>query len=148
MSTPIPWVEKYRPSTVSQVRGEYTSIAKLASLSMPHLIFHGPSGTGKTSMAKAVATKIAKETIEVNASDYNGIDTIRNTIQSFCNIQISGLKIVILDECDWLSYDAQRALKNIIEKHSQSTRFILLCNNIQRLTSGLISRCVRFTIPA
>lgn len=143
-----PWIEKYRPTDSQSVLGNHSFLLSLTKQSIPHCIFHGESGTGKTSMAKAICSEIAHKYIEVNASDYNGIDTIRNTIQNFCTVKSSGLKVIILDECDWLSYDAQKALRNLIERHSKTTRFILLCNMTQRLISGLMSRCMRFTFPS
>lgn len=142
------WTEKYRPKNIYEVYGEHEFLNSLITESLPHLIFVGPSGTGKTSQAEAICKKIAKEYINENCSDYNGIDTIRNKIQRFCTLKISGLKCIILDEADFLSYDAQRALRNLIEYHSSTTRFIILCNNLQKLIDGLQSRCMRFTFPA
>jgi len=120
---------------------------------MPHLLFHGPPGTGKTSCMIAIAkelhgaTNYKHMTLELNASDDRGINVVRDQIKSFCSTQqlmSRGIKLVILDECDSMTSAAQFALRRIVEKYSKTTRFCLICNYVAKVIPALQSRCTRF----
>lgn len=119
---------------------------------LPHLLFYGPPGTGKTSTILAVAkqiygSKAAQMTLHLNASDDRGIGVVRNNIQEFASTRrlfSSGFKLVVLDECDAMTKDAQFALRRVIEKYASSTRFCLICNYVNKIIPALQSRCTRF----
>ena len=120
---------------------------------MPHLLFHGPPGTGKTSCMVAIAKELhgannyKHMTLELNASDDRGINVVRDQIKSFCSTQqlmSRGVKLVILDECDSMTSAAQFALRRIVEKYSKTTRFCLICNYVAKVIPALQSRCTRF----
>ena len=142
------WVEKYRPSTLDEmvlapeVLESFKEIT--AKQQIPNLLFSGNAGIGKTSLAKVIAKSIIKEAqyVYINASDENGIDTIRQTVTSFAKTRslTGNLKIVILDEVDGLTIDAQRALRNTMEEYSSTTRFILTANYHHRVINPLQSR--------
>ena len=142
------WIEKYRPSQLSDlvVSDENKRIiSKFESDDeIPNLCFAGPPGVGKTTLAKILVKSILKcQYLYFNASDENGIDTIRTKVTQFSQIRsIDGkVKVIILDECDGLSQDAQRALRNTMEEYAEITRFILTANYSHRIIPALQSRC-------
>jgi len=140
------WIEKYRSQTLQQYIGNdaiKTRIADcIANNDIPHLIFAGSAGTGKTTLAKLIIKNIQCDYLYINASDENGIDTIRDKVKGFASTaSFQPIKIVILDEADFLTQPAQAALRNLIEEYSAYTRFILTCNYVERLIEPLQSRC-------
>ncbi len=157
MSLEIPWVEKYRPTAFSDIVSQSIAINSLKEFiktpNMPHMIFAGPAGTGKTSTALIIAKNILKgkdlstKLLEVNASDTVRIDFVRNVLKNFVNQNLfkdGSLKFVILDEADNIPGQVQQALRRIIEKASLNIKFILLCNYINRIIDPIISRCAVF----
>ncbi|GMH74851.1 hypothetical protein TrST_g651 [Triparma strigata] len=158
-SNSLPWVEKYRPNTLSDLVAHTDIISILTRLTdankLPHLLLYGPPGTGKTSTIVAMAKKMygAKAykgyVLELNASDDRGIDVVRNQIKDFASTtQLFSsnhlTKLIILDECDAMTSDAQFALRRIIEKYSEHVRFCLICNYVGKIIPALQSRCTRF----
>ncbi|WOH13241.1 hypothetical protein DCAR_0832750 [Daucus carota subsp. sativus] len=154
-----PWVEKYRPQSLADVaahRDIVDTIDRLTSENkLPHLLLYGPPGTGKTSTILAVARKIFgvqmhNMVLELNASDDRGIDVVRQQIQDFASTQSfsfgakSSVKLVLLDEADAMTKDAQFALRRVIEKYTKTTRFALICNHVNKVIPALQSRCTRF----
>ncbi|CAL9773392.1 unnamed protein product [Musa acuminata subsp. burmannicoides] len=155
----VPWVEKYRPQSLADVaahRDIIDTIDRLTSENrLPHLLLYGPPGTGKTSTILAVARKLygmqyKNMILELNASDDRGIDVVRQQIQDFASARSlsfgpkSTVKLVLLDEADAMTKDAQFALRRVIEKHTKSTRFALICNHVNKIIPALQSRCTRF----
>ena len=145
------WAEKYRPNNVN----EYICDSHLRDIlvdfinrkDIPHLLFHGAAGTGKTTLAKILTKNIPSDVIYINASDTNGIEMVRTKIKGFAgSTGFQALKIVILDEADFFTTEAQAALRNLMETYSQSTRFILTCNYVEKIIKPLISRCQVFEI--
>ncbi|XP_065848181.1 replication factor C subunit 3 [Euphorbia lathyris] len=154
-----PWVEKYRPQSLADVaahRDIVDTIDRLTSENrLPHLLLYGPPGTGKTSTILAVARKLygskyQNMILELNASDDRGIDVVRQQIQDFASTQSfsfgakASVKLVLLDEADAMTKEAQFALRRVIEKYTKSTRFALICNNVNKIIPALQSRCTRF----
>jgi len=140
------WIEKYRSQTLEQYIGNDAIKARIADCiaknDIPHLIFAGSAGTGKTTLAKLIVKNIQCDYLYINASDENGIDTIRERVKGFASTaSFQPLKVVILDEADFLTQPAQAALRNLIEEYSAYTRFILTCNYVERLIEPLQSRC-------
>jgi len=140
------WIEKYRSQTLEQYIGNDAIKARIADCiannDIPHLIFAGSAGTGKTTLAKLIVKNIQCDYLYLNASDENGIDTIRDKVKGFASTaSFQPLKVVILDEADFLTQPAQAALRNLIEEYSAYTRFILTCNYVERLIEPLQSRC-------
>jgi replication factor C small subunit len=140
------WIEKYRSQTLHQYIGNDAIKARIADCiannDIPHLIFAGSAGTGKTTLAKLIVKNIQCDYLYLNASDENGIDTIRDKVKGFASTaSFQPLKVVILDEADFLTQPAQAALRNLIEEYSAYTRFILTCNYVERLIEPLQSRC-------
>jgi replication factor C small subunit len=145
------WVEKYRPSALDEYIGNEQLKAKvgkfIASGDVPHLLFSGPAGTGKTTLAKIIVNNIDCDVLYVNASDENSVDTVRNKIKGFASsMGFKPYKIVILDEADYISPNAQAALRNLMETFSQTTRFILTCNYVERMIDPIVSRTQQFRI--
>lgn len=139
------WVEKYRPSTLEGYVGNDTLKAKLEQYirtqDVPHLLFYGTAGTGKTTAAKILVKNIDCDYMFINASDERGIDTVRDKIKGFAStVGFKSLKIVVLDEADFLGREAQPALRNMMEAYSASTRFILTANYVERIIDPLVSR--------
>ncbi|KAH9691264.1 retrovirus-related pol polyprotein from transposon RE1 [Citrus sinensis] len=154
-----PWVEKYRPQSLADVaahRDIVDTIDRLTSENrLPHLLLYGPPGTGKTSTILAVARKLYgaqyhNMILELNASDDRGIDVVRQQIQDFASTQSfsfgvkASVKLVLLDEADAMTKDAQFALRRVIEKYTKNTRFALICNQVNKIIPALQSRCTRF----
>ncbi|MHA1255021.1 MAG: replication factor C small subunit [Promethearchaeota archaeon] len=153
-----PWVEKYRPQNFEEIVSQNIAINNLKKFvksgDMPHMIFSGPAGTGKTSTALIIAKSMLKgdhyyrDLLELNASDTVRMDYVRRVIKTFVNQRMiigeDSLKIVILDEADNIPTQVQQALRRIIEKSSANVRFILMCNYINRIIDPIISRCTVF----
>jgi DNA polymerase III delta prime subunit len=145
------WVEKYRPQVLEEYVGNEIIKNKIADYltqgSIQNLLFHGVAGTGKTTLAKLIAKNLNCDLLYLNASDERGIDTIRDKIIPFASTMgFNDVKIVILDEADYLTPQAQATLRNTIESCSATTRFILTCNYLERIISPLQSRCQTFEI--
>jgi len=145
------WTEKYRSQTLDEYIGnqELKTIIQswITKNDIPHLLLHGKAGTGKTTLAKLITQNINCDMMYINASDENGIDTIRDKVKSFASTStFQPLKVVILDESDYLTINAQASLRNIIETFSAKTRFILTCNYVERIIEPLQSRCQAFKI--
>jgi DNA polymerase III delta prime subunit len=146
------WNEKYRPQTLGTYVGNDTVKATFQQYidtnDVPHLLLYGDAGSGKTTLAKIVANTIAKDNyIYINASDENSVDTVRDKIKQFASsIGFGGLKLIILDECDYMTPNAQAALRNVIETFSKTTRFILTCNYVDKIIDPIQSRCQIFNI--
>ena len=140
------WIEKYRSQTLEQYVGNDAVKNRISDCisknDIPHFIFTGTAGTGKTTIAKLLVKNLSCDYLYINASDENGIDVIRDKVKTFASTSsFKPLKVIILDEADFLTHAAQAALRNIIEEYSISTRFILTCNYIERLIEPLQSRC-------
>ena len=140
------FVEHYRPTKLDNYVGnEYIKkVIKqyLDQDDIQNLCFYGPAGTGKTTLAKLIVKNLDCDYLYINASDERGIDTIRDKVTSFASTaSFKSLKVVILDEADFLTINAQASLRNVIETFSRSTRFILTCNYIERIIDPLQSRC-------
>ena len=145
------WVEKYRPQVLEDYVGNEVIKNKIADYlkqgSIQNLLFHGVAGTGKTTLAKLIAKNLNCDLLYLNASDGRGIDTIREKIVPFASTMgFKDTKIIILDEADYLTPQAQATLRNTMETFSSSTRFILTCNYLERIISPLQSRCQTFEI--
>ncbi|CAM9301776.1 unnamed protein product [Phaeothamnion confervicola] len=152
----MPWVEKYRPATLDDLVAHEDIVSILTRLidnqKLPHLLFYGPPGTGKTSTILACARRLYGSNfkfmvLELNASDDRGINVVREQIKEFAgtrNVFSSGVKLVILDEADAMTNDAQFALRRVIEKYTRHTRFCLICNYVNKIIPALQSRCTKF----
>lgn len=151
-STHSLWVEKYRPTTLQNYIGNESLKTTIGFLlqekkDIPHLLFYGGAGTGKTTLAKLITKNINCDVMYVNASDETGVENIRTRVKSFASSAgFKPLKVVILDECDYLSANSQAALRNMMETFSATTRFILTCNYYERIIGPLVSRCQTYQI--
>lgn len=145
------WAEKYRPDVLDGYicDGNLRSIITdfINRKDIPHLLLHGNAGTGKTTLAKIIVKNIPCDCVYINASDTNGIEMVRTKIKGFAgSAGFQPLKVVILDEADFFTTEAQAALRNLMETYSQTTRFILTCNYVEKIIKPLISRCQVFNI--
>ena len=159
----VPWIEKYRPTKLSEVVHQEDIIKMLKTVlktgNLPHLLLYGPSGVGKTSIILAAAMEIfgpkkfSERVIELNASDERGINIVRNKIVTLAKTAVSSpdpnyicppFKLIILDEADAMTNEAQSALRKIMEDKSNITRFCFICNYINQIIEPIISRCVKF----
>jgi DNA polymerase III delta prime subunit len=145
------WCEKYRPKTISDIVLSEDSREHLKNISddIPHLLFYGKAGTGKTTTAKVLINDVLKcQYLYINASDESGIDTIRNKVITFAQTRSfdGQKKVILLDECDGLSGSAMRILRNVMEEFSASTRFILTANYFNKIIEPIRSRCVIFNL--
>ena len=145
------WVEKYRPSSLDTYIGNEHLKSKvnvyLESGDLPHLFLFGKAGTGKTTLAKLLVNNIECDYLYINASDENNVDTVRTKVKNFAStIGFKDMKIIILDECDYITPNAQAALRNLMETFSKHCRFILTCNYVERIIDPIQSRCQSFQI--
>lgn len=162
-----PWVEKYRPKTLDEVTAQDHAVTvlkkTLESANLSHMLFYGPPGTGKTSTILALTKELfgpelmKTRVLELNASDERGISIVREKIKNFARLTVSKpskqdlesypcppYKIIILDEADSMTADAQSALRRTMETYSNVTRFCLICNYVTRIIDPLASRCAKF----
>ena len=150
------WTEKYRPQEFSEIKGQKEIVKRIKAFveqqNIPHLLFAGPAGVGKTTLALVIAKKMFKELwhqnfLELNASDERGIDIIRNKVKDFARTRAIGdvpFKIIYLDEADALTREAQQALRRTMENYTQTTRFIISCNYSSKIIDPIQSRCAMF----
>lgn len=145
------WAEKFRPKSMDEFIGN-DNIKRhisdfIAQKDIPHLLFFGTAGTGKTSLAKLLVKHIPCDHIYINASDERTIDTIRDKITGFAaTVAFEPLRVIILDEADYLPALSQAALRNVMETYAIHSRFILTCNYIERMTTPIVSRCAAFKV--
>ena len=145
------WVEKYRPTTLDTYIGNEHLKSKvsvyLESGDLPHLLLFGKAGTGKTTLAKLLVNNIECDYLYINASDENNVDTVRTKVKNFAStVGFKDMKVIILDECDYITPNAQAALRNLMETFSKHCRFILTCNFVERIIDPIQSRCQSFQI--
>ena len=145
------WVERYRPRTLDEYVGNDHLKDKVSDYlkngEVPHLLFFGKAGTGKTTLAKLIVNSINCDYIIINASDENNVDTVRNKVKNFAStIGFKDSKIVILDEFDYMTPNAQAILRNLMETFSKHCRFILTCNYVEKVISPIRSRTQEFQI--
>ena len=150
------WTEKYRPKTFSEIAGQNEIVKRVKGMvekgNLPHILFAGPAGIGKSTLALVVAKSLFGDDIdhnflEMNASDSRGIDTIRNEVKDFAktkSLKDVPFKIILLDECDSLTKEAQQALRRTMENYSKTCRFIFSCNFPSKIIDPIVSRCVVF----
>lgn len=150
------WTEKYRPRSFADVRGQDAIVNKIQAFvkqrNLPHLLFTGPAGTGKTSLSLVVARQLFGDSwrenfLELNASDERGIDVVRVKVKDFARTRALGdvpFKIIYLDECDALTKEAQQALRRTMENYTQTCRFILSANYSSKIIEPIQSRCAIF----
>jgi replication factor C small subunit len=145
------WNEKYRPTSLDTYIGNVHLKSKVSIFietnDPPHLLFYGRSGTGKTTISKIIANSIECDFLYINASDENSVDVVREKIKGFAStLGFKALKVIILDECDYITPNAQAALRNLMETFSRHCRFILTCNYVERIIDPIQSRCQSFQI--
>ena len=145
------WVEKYRPSTLDTYIGNDQLKSKVAvyleSGDLPHLLLYGKAGTGKTTLAKLLVNNIDCDYLYINASDENNVETVRSKVKNFASTMgFKDYKVIILDECDYITPNAQAALRNLMETFSKHCRFILTCNFVERIIDPIQSRCQAFQV--
>lgn len=150
------WTEKYRPTDFSEIRGQEEIVKRMKAFvekkNLPHLLFAGPAGIGKTTLALTIAKKLFKDSwrqnyLDLNASDERGIDVIRSKVKDFARTKAIGnvpYKIIFLDECDALTREAQQALRRTMENYTQTCRFILSANHSSKIIEPIQSRCAMF----
>lgn len=150
------WTEKYRPATFEEIKGQQDIVEKVKAFvqtkNMPHLLFAGPAGVGKTTLSLVIAKQLFGEnwrqnTLELNASDERGIDVVRVKVKDFARTKSIGevpFKIIYLDESDALTREAQQALRRTMENYTQTCRFILSCNFSSKILDPIQSRCAVF----
>ena len=145
------WVEKYRPNTLQTYIGNDHLKSKvsvyLENGDVPHLLLFGRAGTGKTTLAKLIVSNIDCDYLYINASDENSVDVVREKVKNFAStLGFKDMKVIILDECDYITPNAQAALRNLMETFSKNCRFILTCNYVERIIDPIQSRCQSFQI--
>jgi DNA polymerase III delta prime subunit len=145
------WVEKYRPSKLDDYVGNEHLKSKVSGYieneDVPHLLFFGKAGTGKTTLAKLIVSSIECDVMMINASDENNVETVRNKVKNFASsMGFKKYKIIILDEFDYMTPNAQAILRNLMETFSKHCRFILTCNYIEKIIEPIQSRCQTFQI--
>jgi len=145
------WVEKYRPNTMDTYIGNDHLKSKvsiyLESGDLPHLLLYGRAGTGKTTLAKLLVNNIDCDYLYINASDENSVEVVRDKVKNFAStLGFQEMRIIILDECDYITPNAQAALRNLMETFSKNCRFILTCNYVERIIDPIQSRCQSFQI--
>jgi len=150
------WTEKYRPKEFQEIKGQEKIVPRIKAFiekkNMPHLMFAGPAGVGKTTISLVIARELFGETwstnfLELNASDERGIDVIRNKVKDFARtkaLREVPFKVIYLDECDSLTKEAQQALRRTMETYSNTCRFILSCNYSSKILDPIQSRCTIF----
>ena len=150
------WTEKYRPKEFSEIKGQKEIVKRIKAFveqqNIPHLLFAGPAGVGKTTLALVIVKNLFKDSwhqnfLELNASDERGIDIIRNKVKDFARTRAIGnvpFKIIYLDECDALTREAQQALRRTMENYTQTCRFILSANYSSKIIDPIQSRCAMF----
>lgn len=155
MSSSI-WTEKYRPATFADIKGQKEIVEKVKafveSKNMPHLLFSGPAGVGKTTLSLVIARELfgdnwRENTLELNASDERGIDVVRVKVKDFARTKAIGdvpFKLIYLDESDALTREAQQALRRTMENYTKTCRFILSCNYSSKIIDPIQSRCAVF----
>jgi replication factor C small subunit len=145
------FIEKYRPQTLDEYVGNEDIKDRCKTFidnnEIPHLLFYGRAGTGKTTLAKILVNHIDCDYIYINASDENNVETVRNKIKGFAStIGFKKWKVIVLDEADYLTPQAQAILRNLMETFSSTTRFILTCNYVEKIIEPINSRCQSFKI--
>ena len=145
------WVEKYRPTNLDTYIGNDQLKSKvkvyLESGDLPHLLLFGKAGTGKTTLAKLLVNNIDCDYLYINASDENNVETVRSKVKNFASTMgFKDYKVIILDECDYITPNAQAALRNLMETFSKHCRFILTCNFVERIIDPIQSRCQTFQV--
>jgi DNA polymerase III delta prime subunit len=145
------WTERYRPSTLEEYVGNEHLKEKIQGYletgDIPHLLLFGKAGTGKTTLAKLIVNTIKCDHIIINASDENNVDTVRNKVKGFAStVGFQDYKIIILDEFDYMTPNAQAVLRNLMETFSHHCRFILTCNYVDKVINPIQSRCQTFQI--
>jgi len=145
------WVERYRPQNLDNYIGNDHLKSKvsvyLESGDIPHLLLFGRAGTGKTTLAKLLVNNIDCDYLYINASDENSVDVVREKVKNFAStLGFKDMKVIILDECDYITPNAQAALRNLMETFSKNCRFILTCNYVERIIDPIQSRCQSFQI--
>jgi DNA polymerase III delta prime subunit len=145
------WVEKYRPNNLDTYIGNDQLKSKvkvyLESGDLPHLLLFGKAGTGKTTLAKLLVNNIECDYLYINASDENNVETVRSKVKNFASTMgFKDYKVIILDECDYITPNAQAALRNLMETFSKHCRFILTCNFVERIIDPIQSRCQTFQV--